>query len=113
MVMEAGSRTFVAGSGTLFGRALLRRLSEQPAGRTVGEPGPDFSDRAAVEQFFDKHRPSEVYMAGGKSAGISGNLHAPAELMLDNILATAHVLASAWKFGTRRLLYLASSCIYP
>jgi GDP-L-fucose synthase len=112
MPMAAESRTFVAGAGTLVGRAVLRRL-EQSSERLVREAEPDFSDRNAVERFFERHRPCTVYMTAGRSAGIGGNQDAPAELMLDNVLATAHVLSAAWKFGAERLLYLASSCIYP
>jgi GDP-L-fucose synthase len=37
----------------------------------------------------------------------------PAELMLDNLLATAHVLQAAHAQGVAKLLYLASSCCYP
>jgi GDP-L-fucose synthase len=111
--MDAESQTFVAGAGTLLGRTLLRRLTERPGSRLIREAEPDFADRSAVERFFDRERPTAVYMAAGKTAGISGNQSAPAELMLDNLLATTHVISSAWKFGTERLLYLASSCIYP
>jgi len=113
MPMADAPRTFVAGSRTLLGDALRRRLTNESPGRLILEPDPDFGDRAAVEQFFDRHRPSEVYMAAGRSAGISGNQNAPADLMVDNIVATTNVLSSAWKFRSGRLLYLASSCVYP
>jgi GDP-L-fucose synthase len=33
--------------------------------------------------------------------------------MLDNLLAGTHVISAAWKSGAKKLLYLASSCIYP
>jgi GDP-L-fucose synthase len=33
--------------------------------------------------------------------------------MLNNLLSGTHVISSAWNAGTKRLLYLASSCVYP
>jgi GDP-L-fucose synthase len=33
--------------------------------------------------------------------------------MLNNLLVGTHAISSAWNTGTRKLLYLASSCVYP
>src|SRR3954464_2238273 len=106
-------RVYVAGSTTLIGRALTRRLRETAAHELIAEPEPDLTDRSAVEQFFQRTRPAWVFVAAGKSAGIAGNQRAPADLMLDNLLAGTHVISSAWNAGTAKLLYLATSCIYP
>jgi len=111
--MAAESRIFVAGSRTLIGEAIVRRLTEQGAGVVSTEQEPDFANRAAVDSFFDRVRPDRVFVAAGKSAGIGGNQQAPADLMLDNLLAAAHIIPAAWKSGTGRLFYIASSCIYP
>jgi GDP-L-fucose synthase len=37
----------------------------------------------------------------------------PAELIYDNLVIATHVIHEAWSAGTRRLMYLASSCSYP
>ena len=50
--------------------------------------------------------------AGGRSGGIAANIRYPAELMYDNLMATANVM-HADVHGARKLLYLASSCSYP
>jgi nucleoside-diphosphate-sugar epimerase len=36
-----------------------------------------------------------------------------AELILDNLLCATHVLHAAQRFGAKKLLYLASSCVDP
>ena len=66
-----------------------------------------------MERFFERTRPDVVFVAAGKTAGIAGNQQSPADLMLHNLLAGTHVISSAWSAGTRKLLYLASSCVYP
>jgi GDP-L-fucose synthase len=108
---DSPSRIYVAGGDTLIGSALVRRLL--PDGRLITDHEPDLMDRAAVERFFSSTRPDIVFLAAGKTAGIAGNQKTPADLMLDNLLSGTHVISSAWNAGVKRLLYLASSCIYP
>ncbi len=52
-------------------------------------------------------------MAAGRSGGIDANERYPADLMLNNLLASAHVLDAACRHGVRKLLYVGSSCMYP
>jgi GDP-L-fucose synthase len=111
--MGADARIYVAGAHTLIGSAIRRRLVAQGVPPIVDEQEPDFTDRAAVERFFERVRPRQVFVAAGKSAGIAGNQQSPADLMLDNLLAGTHLISAAWKSGTSKLVYLASSCIYP
>ena len=111
--MPADPRIYVAGARTLIGSAILRRLIEQHVPNIVSEDEPDLTDRVAVERFVDRMRPDWIFVAAGKSAGIAGNQQSPADLMLDNLLAGTHLVSSGWKSGAGKLLYLASSCIYP
>jgi GDP-L-fucose synthase len=106
------SSIYVAGAETFIGGALRRRLTDQGFD-VLTELEPDLTDRSAVERFFQRTRPDLVFVAAGKTAGISGNQCSPADLMMDNLLAGTHVISSAWNAGTKRLLYLASSCVYP
>ena len=111
--MHSRPSIYVAGSGTMIGAALVRRLASTASNELVAGPDPDFSDRKAVDEFFRRTRPERVFAVAGKSAGIAGNVKAPADLMFDNLLTSAHLVSAAWNTGTKALLYLASSCIYP
>jgi GDP-L-fucose synthase len=106
---------FVAGGNTLLGHALIERLDAAGDRHVVGRPPdePDLSCAGQVEDFFGEFRPQQVIVAAGRSGGIQANWARPAELMLDNLLAGAHVIHTAYRHGTSRLLYLASSCAYP
>ena len=113
--MDPRAQIFVAGGRTLLGAALRRRLAARGFRRLVGvgadEPDPTRQD--AVERFFERVRPDHVFVTAGRSAGIGGNQRAPAELMHDNLEVAAHIVPAAWRAGVRKLLFVASSCVYP
>ena len=113
--MNPTSRVYVAGGDTLLGAALLERLQAAGYENLVGLPPdePDLTVAGQVEDFFAEARPDYVFVAAGKSGGIQANQTYPAELMLHNLLVTAHVLQSAHAQGVEKLLYVASSCCYP
>jgi GDP-L-fucose synthase len=110
--VEKSARIFVAGSGTLIGSAIVRRLKGMGFAN-VCDPEPDYVDPKSVDAYFAEHCPQYVFVAAGKSGGISANQKLPAELMLDNLLVACHVVQSAFKSRSTKLLYLGSSCCYP
>jgi len=77
----------------------------------TGEP--DLTDKNAVETVFKRIKPEYVFLVAGMSGGIRANVKYPADLMLDNLLIECQVMRSAHRFGTRKLMYFASSCSYP
>jgi GDP-L-fucose synthase len=106
MNINSRTRIFVAGSDTLLGRALCVRLGVPP-------DEPDLTDAFAVDDFFAATRPEVVFMAAGLLGGIHANQKIPADLTLNNLLVSAHVLSAAARHGVQKLLYLGSSCMYP
>jgi GDP-L-fucose synthase len=113
--MHASARIYVAGGQTLLGAALVRRLQaagfEHLAGPSPHEP--DLANSEQVDEFFQRERPEYVFVAAGLSGGIEENRQHPADLMLDNLTVATHVLPAAFRYGARKLLYLATSCCYP
>lgn len=73
----------------------------------------DLRNQSAVEQWFERHRPQQVYLVAGTVGGIWANSTRPAEFLYDNLMIHATVVHAAWKYGVEKLLYLGSSCIYP
>jgi GDP-L-fucose synthase len=104
---------FVAGADTLIGAAIITRLRRDGYDVLDGVDELDLRDPVSVRRFFQTHRPPHVVVAAGRAAGITGNQRYPAELIYDNLLIATHVIHEAWAAGTRRLMYLASSCSYP
>jgi GDP-L-fucose synthase len=111
--VDVNARIYVAGSQTLVGRALLKRLADRGFTRVIRDAEPNLSDRPDVSAFFARTQPEFVFLVAGKVSGIAGNQQWPADLMLDNLLAVTNVIPTAWESQVRKLLYLGSSCIYP
>jgi GDP-L-fucose synthase len=110
--LNSSAAIFVAGADTLVGGALQRRLNAHGITPLVDDET-DLRDARAVDQFFKTNKPEYVFLTAGQSAGIHGNQKFPADLLLDNLLVACHVIASAWRYGAKKLLYVASSCSYP
>ncbi|MDQ2649715.1 MAG: NAD-dependent epimerase/dehydratase family protein, partial [Actinomycetota bacterium] len=116
--MDTNARIFVAGHRGLVGGAITRRL--EAAGHTADNglltatrDELDLRDQAAVNRWFAEHRPDYVFLVAGTVGGIMANSTRPAEFLYDNMMIHATVVDAAKNAGTRKLLYLGSSCIYP
>ncbi len=98
-----------------WGSAVVRRL--QSLGRDelllADRSQLDLVDQAAVHGFFEQHRPEVVIFAAAKVGGIYANQTYPAHFIYNNLAMASNAIHAAWKFGTRRFLYLGSTCIYP
>jgi len=113
--MTRPERIFIAGHRGLVGSAIARQLApgfgDQLLLRTRDEL--DLRDQSAVDSFFKEFSPDQVYLVAGRVGGIKDNSEHPAEFILDNLLIASNVIDAAYRHGTRKLLYLGSSCIYP
>jgi GDP-L-fucose synthase len=73
----------------------------------------DLTDAGAVRQFFAAERPEYVFLAAAKVGGILANRTYPGDFIFQNLAIQANVIDSAYRWRTKRLLFLGSSCIYP
>ncbi len=113
--MDQHARVFVAGHRGLVGSAIVRRLRDLGCRNLLSATRDqlDLRDQAAVHYWFKANRPEYVFLVAGTVGGILANSTRPAEFIYDNMLIHATVVHAAHLFGTRKLLYLGSSCIYP
>jgi GDP-L-fucose synthase len=114
-MMNKNSLIYVAGHTGLVGSAIVRRLKEKGytnlSLRTHKEL--DLTDRNHTETFFKKEGPMHVFLAAARVGGIFANNKYPAEFIYQNIMIQTNVIDLAYKYGTKKLLFLGSSCIYP
>jgi GDP-L-fucose synthase len=112
--MDKNARIYIADDESLVGNALRLELQRLGYIRLLPGPGgPRLTDSAAIDEYFARSQPNYVFLIGGKSGGIQANQSYPADLMRENLLANCHVIESAHRHHVQKLLYLASSCVYP
>lgn len=114
-LIQPSDRIFVAGHRGMAGSAIVRALAAGGYTNLLTAPRSelDLEDGVAVRAWFEANRPDVVVLAAAKVGGIHFNETYPADFLLDNLKIQTHVIESAWRTGTRRLLFLGSSCIYP
>jgi GDP-L-fucose synthase len=106
---------FVAGHSGLVGSAVTRRLQALGYGNLLLPPREelDLGNQADVDAFFARHSPQVVFLCAAKVGGIYANSTFPADFIHENLRIQTNVIHSAWKHGSRKLVFLGSSCIYP
>lgn len=113
--MELGSRIYVAGHRGMVGSAITRRLVNEGFSDVVTRTHDELplDDVGAVEAFFAAERPEYVVLAAAKVGGIVANATYGADFIRENLKIQTNVIDAAYRHGTRKLLFLGSSCIYP
>lgn len=130
--MQKQDTIFVAGASGMVGSAIIRALQANGYTNIIGlynsrKPDPalitdysslvtyklDLTSQAAVNTFFAEHQPDYVFLAAAKVGGILANDTYPAEFIYKNLMIQSHIIHAAYAHGTKRLLFLGSSCIYP
>jgi GDP-L-fucose synthase len=108
-------RVFVAGHQGMAGSAIVRRLQAAGVDQVIcrSRAELDLTCQAAVDDFFRQQHPDAVVFAAGKVGGIYANDTFPADFIYQNVTMAAHSIEAAFRHGTRRFLYLGSTCIYP
>ena len=113
--MQKDSRVYVAGHNGLVGSAIVRALESSGYTNLIlcNRSARDLLDQVDVEMFFREQKPEYVFLAAAKVGGIKANNDYPAEFIYENLQIQTNVIHSAYKHGTKKLLLLGSSCIYP
>src|SRR5450755_459130 len=115
MLMNKNSRIYVAGHRGLVGSAIWRELQRQGFTNLTGRTRQEVNllDTAAVQKFFAETKPEFIFYAAAKVGGIHANNTQPAAFLFENLQIQNNLIHTAYQTGTRKLLFLGSSCIYP
>lgn len=113
--MEKNSKIYVAGHKGLVGSAITRKFQElgytNLVFKTIDEL--DLLDQKATAEFFAAEKPEYVFLAAAKVGGIHANNEYPADFIYQNLQIQNNIIHNAYLNGTKKLLFLGSSCIYP
>lgn len=113
--MKKDAKIYIAGHRGLAGSAIVRELQRQGYANLVMRTHAELNleDASATQRFFEQERPEIVFLAAAKVGGIHANNTFPVEFLMSNILVEASVCRAAYATKVNRLIFLASSCIYP
>ncbi|KRF18685.1 GDP-L-fucose synthase family protein [Paenibacillus sp. Soil787] len=113
--MDTDSIVFVAGHRGLVGSAIVRKLKSLGYSRILTKTRNelDLTDSKQVERFFEENRPQYVFLSAAKVGGIYANSKYPADFIRENLAIQTNVIHASYRFQTKKLLFLGSSCIYP
>src|SRR2546421_5046995 len=113
--MKQSDKIHVAGHSGLVGSAIVRLLRARGFNKLItrSRAEVDLREERAVRDFFAEEGPEVVVLAAAKVGGIKANMDAPVEFLIENLQIQNNVIRAAQEAGTRKLLFLGSSCIYP
>ncbi len=113
--MNKDSKIFIAGRGGQVGSAIERKFREEGYENIVGLRSKelDMREQTLMREYFESERPEYVVLAAAKVGGIMANIQSPAEFLYDNLAIQNNIIECSRVYGVKKLLFLASSCIYP
>ena len=99
----------------MVGSALLRKLEKEGFKNVIFRTSSqlDLINQEAVKNFFKKEKPDYVFLAAAKVGGIMANNTYRAQFLYENLMIQNNVIHQSYLNGVKKLLFLASSCIYP
>ncbi|MHB8063595.1 MAG: GDP-L-fucose synthase family protein [Ruminiclostridium sp.] len=108
-------KIFISGRKGLVGSSIEKEFRRRDYTNIIGLSSSelDLRRQADVENYFELERPDYVVLAAAKVGGIMANIKAPAEFLYDNLAIQNNIIHCAYKYKAEKLLFLASSCIYP
>jgi GDP-L-fucose synthase len=114
-VLPRSAKIHVAGHRGLIGSAMVRLLEREGYRNLLlrSRAELDLADGAEVDRFFAHERPEYVVLAAGRVGGIIANRDFPADFITENLAIQLNVMRAAQRAGVRRLIFFASSCMYP
>lgn len=113
--MKLTDKIYIAGHRGLVGSAITRLLQNRGYTNLIYRTHSELelASQSQVNQFFSTERPDYVFLAAAKVGGIYANNTFRGEFIYQNLMVQTNVIEAARFFGTKRLLFLGSSCIYP
>lgn len=113
--MDSNSKIFVAGHRGLVGSSIVRKLKESGFTNLLLIPREecDLTNQDAVRNLFAIHQPEYVFLSAAKVGGIYANMNNKSDFIYENLMIQSNVIEASARYGTKKLLFLGSSCIYP
>lgn len=111
-------KIWVTGSTGMVGSQLCKTLSLGSDQRsyqvlTSSRQQVDLTSKFSVLEFLNSNKPDLVIHCAGRVGGIQANMDAPVDFLVQNSEIGLNVINGCYQAGVRKLINLASSCVYP
>lgn len=113
--MKKDDTIFIAGTNNIIGASLINYCRMNSFTNVLSEStaGLDLLNQPSVRAFFQQESPDYVFLTHVKTGGIAANMKYPAEFIYTNLQIQNNVIHYAYESGVKKLLFYATSCIYP
>jgi GDP-L-fucose synthase len=105
----------VTGSTGMVGSNLVSHLKQ--LGYTGIYPSnstdTDLRDQNQVKALILKSKPKVAVLVAAKVGGVLANSTKPGSFAVENLLIQTLILNELIKFGTKKIIFIGSSCVYP
>ena len=114
-MMNKNSKIYIAGHRGMVGSAIYENLIKKGYANIIHRTSTelDLRNQSEVNLFFEKEQPEYVFLAAAKVGGIYANNTYRADFIYDNLMVQNNVIHASFKYETKKLMFLGSSCIYP
>lgn len=106
-------KIFIAGDTGMLGTAIKNKLIKKNILISRNRSNLNLLDQSKVSNFFKNNKIDEVYICAARVGGIYANSKYPANFIYENLQITINIVHSAFIHKVKKVLYFASSCIYP
>lgn len=113
--MQKDSKIYIAGHNGMVGSALVRKLELEGYTNLIFQTSQelDLTNQQTAMSFFEQEQPEYVFLAAAKVGGIEANNTFRAQFLYENLMIQNNVIHQSHVHDVKKLLFLASSCIYP
>jgi GDP-L-fucose synthase len=113
--MLKSDKIYIAGHRGMVGSAILLKLNKEGYSNIVFRTSSelDLTNQQAVQLFFEKEKPDYIFLAAARVGGIGANNAYRADFIYQNLMIESNVIHQAKEHGVKKLVFFASSCIYP
>mmetsp|Transcript_30348 Transcript_30348/g.66434 ORF Transcript_30348/g.66434 Transcript_30348/m.66434 type:complete len:320 (+) Transcript_30348:65-1024(+) len=117
--MDVRKTTVLVTGGTgLFGKALAEVIQKEKQAQEenwvfLSSKDGNLTERAAVDQIFERHKPTYVIHLAAKVGGLFHNMRKKVDFFRENMLMNDNVMECCRIHGVKKLISCLSTCVFP
>ena len=114
-MLSKSSTIFIAGHKGMVGAAILRKLKKNKFKNiiTIEKKKVNFLNQDKTHKFLKKKKPEYIVICAAIVGGVDYNRKFKSKFLYENLQIQNNLIHGAYLAGTKNLIFLGSSCMYP